>query len=132
MHQMAMWDNPHLIQSLSYNDYWSVLRVSYGFNGIIVRWDALVSLGDFLRKNYARLPPDHLIVEWICRHSCGSRSQRTDCPCASAHSTFRYNLLLHIGTHSSLRTTGLELHPQCWQLLSPMLHGVCMTVLLSL
>ena len=48
-----------------YDPNWVALRVSYGFNGIIVPQKDVPNLREHIAKGYGRRPPDHLIFEWF-------------------------------------------------------------------
>ena len=52
-------------QASRYDPDWIALRVSYGFNGVIVRHADLPSIGEHLASGYERRPPDHLLYEWF-------------------------------------------------------------------
>ncbi|KAL3929814.1 MAG: hypothetical protein SGPRY_001800 [Prymnesium sp.] len=56
----------HLIsKAYRYDPDWIALRVSYGFNGIIVRGADMSNLRDHIANNHAERPPDHLVFEWF-------------------------------------------------------------------
>ena len=56
---------PAAAQASRWDPDWIALRVSYGFNGVVVRHADLPSLGAHLVSGYARRPPDHLLYEWF-------------------------------------------------------------------
>ncbi len=47
-----------------YDPRWLALRVSYGFNGVVVPSADLPSLTAHLQAHFDRRPPDHLLFEW--------------------------------------------------------------------
>ena len=50
-------------KSYSYDPNWIALRVSYGFNGVVVQAADTPSLRDHLVAGVTRRPPDHLLFE---------------------------------------------------------------------
>ena len=64
-------------KAYAYDKAWLALRVSYGFNGVIVPTADLPSLTDHLAAHFARRPPDHLLFEWFS-------GERADTRCAAA------------------------------------------------
>ena len=67
----------HAIEKASrYDPHWLALRVSYGFNGVLVRQADVPSLAAHLRAHYARREPDHLLFEWFS-------GERADTRCAA-------------------------------------------------
>lgn len=61
----VMMETKPMLLGGSYDPKWIALRVSYGFNGIVVRGDDLSNLRDHIRRGYSRRPPDHLVFEWF-------------------------------------------------------------------
>ena len=59
-----------------YDPGWLALRVSYGFNGVIIPGKDLPSLTDHLTAHFDRRPPDHLLFEWFS-------GERDDTRCAT-------------------------------------------------
>ena len=76
-------------KSYLYDPKWLALRVSYGFNGIVVRQPDLPSLTAHLQLHFARRPPDHLLFEWFS-------GERQDTKCA--------NRRRHTASHVHTRT----------------------------
>lgn len=89
VHVMALEDDwllcPHGLYAIyhaidkayTYDPRWLALRVSYGFNGVIVPQADLPSLADHLAAHFERRPPDHLLFEWFS-------GERPDTKCAHA------------------------------------------------
>ena len=48
-----------------YDPRWLALRVSYGFNGVLLPTADLPSLTEHLAAHFLRRPPDHLLFEWF-------------------------------------------------------------------
>ena len=57
--------NHAIDKAYTYDRRWLALRVSYGFNGVIVPQADLPSLTDHLASHFSRRPPDHLLFEWF-------------------------------------------------------------------
>jgi len=51
-------------KAYAYDERWLALRVSYGFNGVVIREPELPSLVRHLAAHPSRRPPDHLLFEW--------------------------------------------------------------------
>ena len=64
-------------KSYLYDPHWLALRVSYGFNGVIVHQPDLASLADHLAGHFDRRPPDHLLFEWFSGERPETRSALT-------------------------------------------------------
>ena len=43
---------------------WSMIRVGYGGNGILMHWDDATTAGEYLISNMNRAPVDWLLPEW--------------------------------------------------------------------
>ena len=69
------------------------LRVSYGFNGVVVKQGDLDSLAHHLAAHYSRRPPDHLLFEWFS-------GERPDTRCA-AHGPLRPAMILALAPPAS-------------------------------
>ena len=98
-----------------HND-WKLLRVSFGGGGVVLPWSRVSSLAAYLEQYAHRLPPDLLMVDWLCERepactTCGRCTAATN-----GAVTFRFNLATHIGVQSSLRSTSRPVQPKCWQL----------------
>lgn len=102
----------------SYTD-WSVLRVSYGMNGLIFQSRDLQPFGDYLRDRLTERPPDHLVVEWFASETARSKAHFRGRP----NMAFRHNLFAHLGMISSI---GKELRqtPQCFSQLGDLMVDV--------
>ena len=60
-------------RAYTYDPHWLALRVSYGFNGVIVPMPDLPSLTDHLAAHFSRRPPDHLLFEWFSGERADTR-----------------------------------------------------------
>eukprot|EP00823_Brevimastigomonas_motovehiculus_P009435 TRINITY_DN909_c0_g1_i1.p1 TRINITY_DN909_c0_g1~~TRINITY_DN909_c0_g1_i1.p1 ORF type:complete len:481 (+),score=37.04 TRINITY_DN909_c0_g1_i1:66-1508(+) len=118
----------HLIQHVirkahSNNPDWISIKISYGLNGFILRNDNgdLSAFADYLYSHQSRRPPDHLQTEWAAGETRESAAYKAHRP----HVAYRYNLLFHMGTVSSLRTAKQEFYPECFhELNAPILFEV--------
>ena len=63
-------------RAYTHDPHWLALRVSYGFNGVIVPQADLPSLAAHLAAGFSRRPPDHLLFEWFS-------GERADTRCAT-------------------------------------------------
>ena len=68
--------NHAIDKAYKYDPRWLALRVSYGFNGVIVPQEDLQSLETHLARHFDRRPPDHLLFEWFS-------GERADTRCAT-------------------------------------------------
>lgn len=59
--------------SLQTSTDWSMIRVGYGGNGVIIHWKDAVSLGSYLIKGLNRRPIDWLMPEWATSKTFGAR-----------------------------------------------------------
>lgn len=90
-------------KSTKWNPNWIALRVSYGMNGIIFKYDDLNSFISYLENNYKNgKPPDHLFYEF-CMNS-GRKIM-----------TYRSNLYYHIGKISNFPARPARYSPECYQ-----------------
>jgi len=96
-----------------YDSRWLALRVSYGFNGVIVRQDDLSSLATHLAAHFKRRPPDHLLFEWFA----GERPETKEHAAGRSYRIFRYNVFHHIGHISTLSQPANRFNPGCYALL---------------
>jgi len=98
---------PHALDALFYiidkaykmDDDWLAMKVSYGFNGILLRSKDVEPFASYLLQHYRRRPPDHLQTEWWAGETAQSKKYKS----GRSYFVFRYNLLEHIGVQSSLR-----------------------------
>jgi len=104
-----------------YQPNWKAIRTSYGMNGIFIAGKELQSLATFFDTFVAHRPPDGLVVEWMCG---GATPSTENCERPQRHLTFRWNIFKHIGAVSSLRQTGLQKFPGCWEFYSQLLWEV--------
>mmetsp|Transcript_30869 Transcript_30869/g.50238 ORF Transcript_30869/g.50238 Transcript_30869/m.50238 type:complete len:424 (-) Transcript_30869:107-1378(-) len=79
---------------------WLAMKVSYGFNGILLRDRDVRPFAAYLEKRYRDRPPDHIQTEWWQGEKPESRAYKGK----RSYFVFRYNLLEHIGVKSSLRS----------------------------
>jgi len=96
-----------------YDREWIALRVSYGFNGVVLRDADLPSLQRHLAKHAARRPPDHLLFEWFS----GERDDTRKHAFNRSYRIFRHNLFYHIGQVSTLAQPARRFTPGCYSLL---------------
>lgn len=95
---------------------WLVARFSFGFNGFMLHGGADVrALAAYLHKHQARRPPDHLLVEWFAGETNESLAHKQ----RRVHAAYKFNLLIHRGAVSSLRSTGQPLYVSCWRAIKP-------------
>jgi len=112
---------PHFFQVLDYalgkvsrvDPRWIALRISYGLAGAVVPQRDMRPLAAYLRANVQRRPPDHLLVEWFAGETPESRAYKD----GRAHFAFRFNLLQHFGTVSSLRGAKQGRYAGCYEAL---------------
>ena len=89
---------------------WFSVKFSFGMNGYIVHNDDdMEHLSAYLLRKQRLRPPDHLIVEW----SAGEK-ESADYKLDRPHVVYRYNMLHHLGTVSSLRDEKQGEYPPCW------------------
>lgn len=90
---------------------WNLIRFSFGFNGFVLPGEDVPTLAAYLEQHQKRRPPDHLLVEWFAGETKESQSHKR----GRVHAAFRYNLLDHQGTHSTLRSQLMPAFLRCWQ-----------------
>jgi N-Acetylglucosaminyltransferase-IV (GnT-IV) conserved region len=124
---------PHALNTLQYAltklhknfPNWITLKISYGFNGIVMQngrenGNDVSTFADYLFQHRARRPPDHLYTEWAAGETTQSHSYKNDRP----HIAFRYNLLHHAGGVSTLGHEDVG-YPKCFEpLVYPVLFEV--------
>ena len=69
--------NVALQRAYAYDPKWLALRVSYGFNGILLRTPDLPSLSAHLANHHDRRPPDHLLFEWFSGERADTKAYAT-------------------------------------------------------
>lgn len=112
---------PHFFPVLEYatskavlvSPEWLALRISYGLAGAVLQGRDVRPLAQYLRRHVQRRPPDHLLVEWFAGERPESREYKGDRP----HFAFKFNLLQHFGTVSSLRNQKQGRYAGCFELL---------------
>lgn len=95
---------------------WIGLRVSYGFNGIVIKYKDVPLVEQFFKQQVSNAlqtsdyehavintPPDHLMYQFL-------KSQEP-----RKLVVFRYNLFYHIGQISTFENRQLSYTPQCYQ-----------------
>ena len=87
------------------------MRVSYGMNGVVISDEDVEVFAKYLEVNQVRRPPDHLIVEWFAGETEDSRRAKRGRP----HASFRYNIMSHIGSRSTLRSEASKKFPSCYE-----------------
>lgn len=104
---------------------WITIKISYGMNGILMKNEVNVdgtgstqpgrgdvaAFADYLLERHTARPPDHLYTEWAAGETAKSKQYKDGRP----HIAFRYNLLHHSGTVSSLRETATASFPSCFE-----------------
>ena len=110
-HVMMLEDDwllcPHGHRALSYavdkaylyDERWLALRVSYGFNGVVVPQADLASLAAHLQNHFHRRPPDHLLFEWFSGERDETRCEGT-ARAARAARAARLASSVHACTHA--------------------------------
>ena len=102
---------PHLVSKAHLLDpRWFSIKFSFGMNGYIIHNDDdMDHLAAYLLRKQRLRPPDHLIVEW----SAGEK-ESAEYKQGRQHVVYRYNMLHHLGTVSSLRAEQQGDYPPCW------------------
>ena len=100
------------------------LRVSYGFNGIIMKYNDLFSFSNYLNLNFKLKPIDHLFYDYSMMISSGGGSNtKTEGGGKGGKKrnlfSFRYNLFYHIGKKSTIQInqSNERYIPNCYQIL---------------
>jgi len=105
-----------LSRASHYSPRWLAIRASFGMNGIFIHNGDILHLCEYLSKHQTRRPPDHLIVEWYA----GETAESADYRGSRHHVGFRYNILRHIGSVSTLRFQAqAPSMPECYDELQP-------------
>lgn len=74
---------------------WSMIRVGFGGNGILMHWEDATTAGEYLISNMNRAPVDWLLPEWAS--SLTHPGSMVNQVRARHHFTYRLNLFRHIG-----------------------------------
>jgi hypothetical protein len=90
---------------------WLALRISYGLAGAVLQGRDVRPLAQYLRRHVKRRPPDHLLVEWFAGEKPESRQYKGE----RRHFAFKFNLLQHFGTVSSLREQKQGRYAGCYE-----------------
>eukprot|EP00455_Lapot_gusevi_P039690 TRINITY_DN4455_c0_g1_i2.p1 TRINITY_DN4455_c0_g1~~TRINITY_DN4455_c0_g1_i2.p1 ORF type:complete len:424 (-),score=68.11 TRINITY_DN4455_c0_g1_i2:169-1440(-) len=123
--KMGLMALQHLLaKAHRYHPNWLVIRVSYGMNGILMHnagFKDIETFAAYLVQHLKRRPPDHLIVEWYA----GETAQSLQYKAGRVHMAYRYNLLEHFGTASTLRDGAMVGFSKCYEVLAaPILFDV--------
>ncbi|KAJ9471197.1 hypothetical protein DIPPA_23473 [Diplonema papillatum] len=108
-----------------YHSNWAAIRCAFGLAGIVLHntapFNDVAAFSSYLQKHYKRRPPDHLVVEWYAGEIQEARAYFGGRPVMA----FRYNILHHIGFHSTLRAAKPWSLPGCFeQLVEPQVFAV--------
>jgi hypothetical protein len=96
-------------------------RLSYGMNGLLSPSADMSALARYLLEHQRRRPPDHLVVEWFA----GERPQSAAYKAGRPHLCYRWNLLEHFGSVSTLRPQSMDGFSRCYeQMLEPIVFEV--------
>eukprot|EP00656_Telonema_subtile_P012746 TRINITY_DN16437_c0_g1_i1.p1 TRINITY_DN16437_c0_g1~~TRINITY_DN16437_c0_g1_i1.p1 ORF type:complete len:309 (+),score=38.76 TRINITY_DN16437_c0_g1_i1:112-1038(+) len=85
---------------------WSVLRVSYGMNGLVFKAADVSVYGEYLHTRFSKRPPDHIVVEWFASETIPATQHFK----GRKNAAFRYQLWEHLGSVSAV---GNVLDPTC-------------------
>ena len=116
----ALCDKPHsALLALQYvidkatalRPDWISIRCSFGMSGIVLQGRDVPAFREYLREHYNRRPPDHLVVEWYA----GETPQAKRYVGPRRPVAFQWNLLLHGGRTSSLRSAKSGAFPGCFR-----------------
>eukprot|EP01059_Diplonema_ambulator_P007603 TRINITY_DN17084_c0_g1_i1.p1 TRINITY_DN17084_c0_g1~~TRINITY_DN17084_c0_g1_i1.p1 ORF type:complete len:399 (+),score=137.80 TRINITY_DN17084_c0_g1_i1:381-1577(+) len=108
-----------------YQPGWAGIRCSFGLAGIVLHnkgeYEDVKQFAKYLKRHYARRPPDHLVVEWYAGEIEESKAYFNDRKVMA----FRHNIAHHIGEHSSIRETKHWSFPGCFaELIAPQVFPV--------
>ena len=105
----------YMIQRMSamydHKQGWLLIRLSFGFNGFIMHGEDVPELARYLEAHQKRRPPDHLLVEWFAGETSESSAYKRN----RVHAAYRYNILDHLGIHSTLRDSQQPEFIKCWR-----------------
>mmetsp|Transcript_97271 Transcript_97271/g.167637 ORF Transcript_97271/g.167637 Transcript_97271/m.167637 type:complete len:511 (-) Transcript_97271:367-1899(-) len=90
---------------------WINIRCSFGMSGIIFQQRDLQEFRGYLYAHYNRRPPDHLVVEWYAGETPPAKRYVGN----RRPAAFRWNILLHGGQVSSLRSARSGQFPGCFK-----------------
>lgn len=112
----------------------SALRCGIGLNGIVMHNSAgppysdVAAFRSYLRRHYARRPPDHLVVEFYAQESDEARHYFAEDHQGRRRrvAAFRHNIFRHLGgRHSTLRDETAWSTPTCFtELIAPQVFEV--------
>ena len=115
-------------KAAAYSRDFAAVRCSFGLAGIILHNTGphrdVAAFAAYLRRHYARRPPDHLVVEWYAGEIAESREYFGG-PGDRPIMAFRHNVLNHIGAQSTLRSKKHWSFPGCFEeLVEPQVFAV--------
>lgn len=77
---------------------WSILRLSYGMNGLMFQARDVNEFGSYLQRRLNQRPPDHIAVEWMAAETPGAKAYLKQ----RRNAAYRYQLWEHMGSVSSV------------------------------
>jgi hypothetical protein len=111
----------------------AALRCGIGLNGIVMHnsaaYNDVAAFRSYLRRHYARRPPDHLVVEFYAQESDEARRYFAEGDSQGRRrrvAAFRHNIFRHMGGHhSTLRDEVAWSTPACFtELIAPQVFEV--------
>lgn len=102
-------------------DNFSVMRFSYGMNGLLFQARDLKVFGPYLLSRLATRPPDHIVVEWFASETAAARKYLK----GRKNAAYRYQLWEHLGSVSSIGANhNAQVTPKCYELLADLMVPV--------
>jgi predicted chitinase len=116
--EMCPWALNHLYRAISaaefqYFSNFTAIRVSYGFNGMILHCTDVKKVSEYLFENKQEGPTDAMTSPWWTKYLPEGKAYFGD----RKHCAYRHNLLEHIGDHSAVwghKSTQKGRFPQCY------------------
>jgi len=100
-------------------DNFSVMRLSYGMNGLLFQARDLQEFGSYLLSRHTKRPPDHIVVEWFASETPRAKSYLQ----GRTNAAYRHQLFEHLGSVSSIGK-GHRDTPKCYELLADLMVPV--------